>query len=322
MTTLVTGGAGFIGSHLCEKLIRQGEDVICLDNFDHYYDPQYKRANIAWLAQQPEFTLAEVDVRDRQAVRSNFENHKPQRVAHLAAVAGVRASVERAAEYVDVNLGGTISVMDAARSTGVENFLLASTSSIYGASQSIPFSEDQPTDQPLAPYPASKKAAEVMAYAYHNMFGMNITVLRYFTVYGPRVRPDMMAYMVMDKIVRGQKITVFDTPDMQRDWTYIDDICAGVLAALDKPLGYEVMNIGRGQPVRLSEFIEVIEKLTGKQADIELVPTPASEPTITYASVDKAKRLLGYEPYTSVRDGLAHTWEWFQGRIRHDPNQR
>jgi len=315
LTTIVTGGSGFIGSHLCDKLIAQGHEVICVDNFDAYYDPLFKRANIAGLMNHPHFRLVEADVRDRDAIRAVFEQSRPQRVAHLAAVAGVRASIENAAEYVDINVNGTISVMDAARATGVENFLLASTSSIYGATESVPFTEDQSTDYPLAPYPASKKAAEVMAHAYHNMFGLNIITLRFFTVYGPRVRPDMMAFMVMDKIVRGQTITVFDNAEMRRDWTYVDDICAGVIAALNKPLGYEVMNIGRGEPVRLRDFIDIIQELVGTAAQLDVVPTPASEPPLTYASIEKAHRLLGYNPRTSIREGLAQTWNWYQREV-------
>ncbi len=312
ITTVVTGGAGFIGSHLCERLVAQGQWVICIDNFDAYYDPARKRSNVEVLRETKNYTLIEADVRDREKIKAIFEESRPQRVAHLAAVAGVRASIERAAEYAEVNLGGAISVMDAARAAGVENFLLASTSSIYGATDQIPFNEEQATDRPLAPYPASKKAAEVMAHAYHNMFGMNINVLRFFTVYGPRVRPDMMAYMVMDKIVKSEEITLFDNGEMHRDWTYIDDICAGVIAALDRPLGYEIMNIGRGEPVRVRDFVEIIEGLVGRKARLKIIPTPASEPPITYASVEKAKRLLGYNPVLSIREGLVKTWEWYQ----------
>ncbi len=314
-TTLITGGAGFIGSHLAEALLARGERVICVDNFDPYYSPTQKRRNIAVCLDHPCFTLIEADIRDREHMMRLFTTYRPQRVAHLAAMAGVRYSIERAPLYVEVNVQGTVNLLDAARSVGVENFVFASTSSIYGRSATVPFSEDQPTDRPLAPYPATKKAAEVMGHAYHNLFGLNFTALRFFTAYGPRVRPDMMAYMVMDRIVRGQPITLFDGgANLYRDWTYIDDIIQGVVAALDTPLGYEVINLGRGEPVRLGDFVAVIEELTGRQVIVEAQPTPPSEPPITYASVEKARRLLGYRPHTSIREGLLCTWEWYQAQ--------
>ncbi len=312
VTTLITGGAGFIGSHLADALLARGETVVCVDNFDSYYDPARKRANVAAQLAHPHYVLAEADICDGDAMSAVFQQHRPQRVAHLAALAGVRASIEQAARYAEVNLIGSVRVLDAARAVGVQNFVQASTSSVYGDTTDIPFHEDQPTDQPLAPYPASKKAAEVMAHAYHNMFRVPITVLRFFTVYGPRVRPDMMAYMVMDRIVRSQEITVFDNRELRRDWTYVDDIIQGVVAALDRPAGFEVMNIGRGEPVRLADFIDIIQGLVGQPARLKIVPTPASEPPVTYASVEKAARLLGYKPATSIREGLARTWEWYQ----------
>jgi UDP-glucuronate 4-epimerase len=311
-TTLVTGGAGFIGSHLVDALLARGERVICLDNFSDYYSPAQKRHNIKPNLNNSRFILVEGDIRDRALVMGLFDEHHPRRVAHLAAMAGVRYSIPRASLYVDVNIGGTVNLLDAAQAHEVDNFVLASTSSIYGRTGRIPFREDQPTDHPLAPYPATKKACEVMAYAYHNLFDLNVTALRFFTVYGPRVRRDMMAYVVMDRIMRGETITLFDAGNMHRDWTYVDDIIAGVVAALDKPLGYEILNIGRGEPVHVREFMTIIEEMVGRAAILETPPAPPSEPPITYADVSKARRLLGYEPKTSVREGLAKTWAWYQ----------
>jgi UDP-glucuronate 4-epimerase len=310
-TTLVTGGAGFIGSHLIDALLARGEHVICLDSFTDSYNPIFKRVNVSAQLNHPNYLLIEGDIRDVDLVTRLFEEHRPQRIAHLAALAGVRASIEQAALYVDVNVQGTVHLMDAAQQSAVENFVLASTSSVYGKTEQIPFTEEQSTDLPLAPYPATKKACEVMAHAYHNMFGLSVNVLRFFNVYGPRVRPDTMAYMVSNAITRNEEITVYNKGDLHRDWTYVDDIVQGIVAALDRPLGYEVINIGRGEPVRLGDFIEIIEELAGQPARIRHAPAPASEPPITYANIDKAQRLLGYQPHTSIREGLAQTWEWY-----------
>lgn len=313
--TVVTGGAGFIGSHVCDKLIAQGERVICIDNFDGYYNPKIKERNIKNLIRLPEFKLVRADIRDREKIRKTFKTFKPKKVIHLAALAGVRNSIEYASEYANVNINGSISVLDASRNVGVENIIMASTSSIYGSTDKIPFKEDQATDRPLAPYPASKKAAELMAYSYHNMFKMNVTCLRFFTAYGPRVRPDMMSYMVMDKIVKNQIITLYDNNKMKRDWTYIDDVCASVILASNKPLGYEIINIGRGKPILLLDFINTIEKIVGKRAKLKIEKTPKSEPTVTFANIAKAKRLLKYRPSISIDEGLKSTWEWYKSSI-------
>lgn len=310
--TLVTGGAGFIGSHLVDALLARGERIICLDNFCDYYDPTRKRANVASHLEHPNYTLIEGDIRDQDTVAGLFERYRPQYVAHLAALAGVRASIEQAGLYIDVNMRGTVNLLEATRRFGIVNFVQASTSSVYGATDQIPFREDQPTDHPLAPYPATKKACEVIGYTYHNLFGLNFTALRFFTAYGPRVRPDMMAYIVMDRIMRKQEIVVYNAGEMHRDWTYIDDVIQGVVAALDTPLGYEVINLGRGEPVRLGDFIDIIQELVGGVTRLKTQPAPASEPPITYASVEKAERLLGYQPRTSILEGLVQTWDWYQ----------
>lgn len=311
-TTLVTGGAGFIGSNLTEALLARGECVVCIDNFNDYYNPDLKRHNIAGFHDHPNYTLVEADIRSRDTILDLFSRYQPGRVAHLAAMAGVRYSIERAPLYADVNLQGTINLLDGARQAGTQNFVFASTSSIYGSTDQIPFREEQSTDHSLAPYPATKKACEVMGYAYHNMFDLNFTALRFFTVYGPRARPDMMAFIVMARILNGEEITLFENGEMHRDWTYVDDIVGGVVAALDEPLGYEILNLGRGEPVRLGDFVEIIEELVGQPARINAVPAPASEPPITYASTEKIQRLLNYQPVTSIHEGLARTWEWYQ----------
>lgn len=309
---IVTGAAGFIGSHLVEALLARGDAVVGVDNFHDYYDPAIKRRNVAAFAHHPAFTLAEADIRDREAMLRLLESHQPHAIAHLAAMPGVRYSIERASLYVEVNLQGTISLLDAARAVSVPQFVLGSTSSIYGAKAAIPFVESQPCTEPLAPYPASKQAAELMAFAYHNMFGINITALRFFTVYGPRIRPDLMAWKLMESAVYGTQVDLFAGGDMYRDWTYVSDIVVGVMAAIDRPLAYELINIGRGEPVHLKQFVEVIEELTGRPCNVRSVPAPPSEPPRTFASTEKAARLLGYQPQVALPEGLSRTWDWFR----------
>ncbi len=312
MTTLVTGAAGFIGSHLARALLQQGEPVVGIDNFNDYYDPAVKRANARRLANFPAFTLVEGDIRDRAALGALFAAHPVRRVAHLAAMAGVRESVRQPHLYLDVNLTGTLNLLDAAQGAGVEVFVLASTSSVYGATHTLPFVETDPADRPLAAYPASKRAAELVGHSYHHLHGLNVTCLRFFNVYGPAGRPDMMPLRVMHALMDGTTIPIFNGGDIHRDWTYVDDTVRGVIAALERPLGYEVINLGVGAPISLREFIATFEALSGRTLNTRDVPTPPSDPPITYCDNSKARRLLDFEPQTSVRDGLAHTWAWFE----------
>lgn len=312
MSVLVTGGAGFIGSHLARALLARGERVVAIDNFNDYYDPAIKRANAAELAQHPAFTLVEGDIRDPATVDALFAAHDIRRVAHLAAMAGVRESMRQPRLYFAVNVDGTLNLLDAAQRHGCENFVLASTSSVYGETKRLPFNEEDPADRPLAAYPASKRAAELLAHTFAHLYGMNITALRFFNVYGPAGRPDMMPMRIMEAILDGTEIPVFNGGDIHRDWTYIDDTVTGVIAALDRPLGYEIINLGVGAPISLREFIETIEALAGRKLRARSVPTPPTDPPITFCDNSKARRLLGFAPSTSVRDGLARTWAWFR----------
>lgn len=312
MTILVTGGAGFIGSYVAQRLLARGEDVLILDNFNDYYDPALKRANIARLGASPRLHVVEGDIRDAALVERLFSEHGVRRVAHMAAMAGVRSHPDQAPVYLAVNTTGTQHLLEASRKNSVENFVLASTSSVYGATQQLPFIETDAADRPLAPYPASKRAAEILAHSYHHLFGLNITALRFFNVYGPAGRPDMMPMRVMHAAVDGSSIPVFNNGDIQRDWTYIDDTVTGVIAALDRPLGYEVINLGCGSPIALRDFIEVIEEYSGRSIRTHSVPTPPSDPPITFCNNEKARRLLGFAPSIPVRDGLHHTWAWFR----------
>jgi UDP-glucuronate 4-epimerase len=311
MKCLVTGGAGFIGSHIADALIGRGDEVVVVDNFNAYYDPQRKRANIVSLLDHSHCHLFETDVRDAAALAAIFDGGIDG-VIHLAAMANVRYSIGRAPLYYDVNVRGTLNLLELAVQHEIDNFVFASTSSVYGRTRQLPFIETNPCNQPLAPYPATKKACEVLGYTYHNLHGLNFTALRFFSVYGPRGRPDMMPFMVTDRIARGEMITLYDAGRMQRDWTFIDDIVAGVVAALDRPLGYEIMNLGRGEPVWMDAFVQLVEELVGKSAVLSTPPAPASEPPVTFASIDKAKSLLGYEPTTSVAQGMRRMWQWYQ----------
>ena len=311
MTTLITGGAGFIGSHVAQQLLADGETVVVLDNFNDYYDPSIKRANAAHLEESPKATIIEGDVRDAELVEKIFAEQGIRRVTHLAAMAGVRSSVNQAQLYMDVNLMGTLNLLEAARKHSVEVFVLASTSSVYGETQQIPFREDDPADRVLAAYPASKRSAEILAHTYTNLWGLNVTVLRFFNVYGPSGRPDMMPLRLMQSISSGEEITIFNGGDVLRDWTYIDDTVNGVIAALKRPMGYEVINLGVGAPISLNEFIEVIEELAGKKAHRVDVPKPPSDPPITYCDNSRARELLGFDPQVKMVDGLAKTWAWF-----------
>lgn len=313
MTILVTGAAGFIGSHLAERLCRRGDTVLGLDNFNDYYDPARKRANERRLKAYPNFCMVEIDVRDRATLFDLFAAEKIDAVAHLAAMAGVRNAIEQPELYVNVDLNGTQNILDAARAAGtVGNFVFASTSSVYGNTTHIPFVETDPCDRPLQPYAAAKRAAEILGYTYHHLFGQNFTALRFFTVYGPHGRPDMMAYLLADSIVKGKEIPLYDNGQMYRDWTFIDDNVSGIVAALDRPMGYEIINLGRGEPVLLKDFVAMMEELSGRKANVVPTPRLASDFVRNEADISKARRLLDYHPTVSVNDGVRRFWEWYQ----------
>ena len=315
MKVLVTGAAGFIGSNLAEKLAARGDEVVGLDNFNDYYDPQKKRHNAQRLAAYPNFKMMEMDIRDREHLFEVFEEEKFERVAHLAAMAGVRFAVQFPALYVEVDLNGTQNLMDAALAAGgVDNFVFASTSSVYGNTSQIPFVETDPCDRPLQPYAAAKRAAEILGYAYHYLYGLNFTVIRFFTVYGPNGRPDMMAYLLADSITKGKQIPLYEGGQMYRDWTYVDDITDGVVAALDRPLGYEIINLGRGEPTLLKDFMEMIESLAGKKANVINKPKLPADFIRNEADITKARRLLNYNPRVSVEEGVRRFWEWYQAQ--------
>jgi UDP-glucuronate 4-epimerase len=316
MKILVTGAAGFIGSNLAEKLARRGDDVVGLDNFNDYYNPAKKRANQKRLATYPNFKMIEADIRGRARMFEIFAAEKFDAVAHLAAMAGVRNAILHPALYVEVDLNGTQHLMDAALAAGgVQNFVCASTSSVYGDTKQIPFVETDPCDRPLQPYAAAKRAAEILGYAYYNLYKLNFTAVRFFTVYGPNGRPDMMTYLLADSIVKGNEVPLYNNGDgMYRDWTFVGDTTDGIVAAIDRPLGYEIINLGRGEPMELKEYVGVLEELAGKKANTINTPKPAADVQYTYADISKARRLLGYAPEVSVREGVKAFWEWYSSQ--------
>ena len=312
MTDLVTGGAGFIGRHVAEALLKRGGDVIVLDNFNDYYDPAIKVHNADALGQYSNCTVIKGDIRDVDLLNRIFSERRITRVAHLAAMAGVRESVGQTRLYMDVNLTGTMNLLEAGASADIEQFVLASTSSVYGKTEILPFVETDSADRPLAAYPASKRAAELLAHTYNNLRGMQVTALRFFNVYGPAGRPDMMPWRLMEATQTGETIKLFNGGEIHRDWTYIADTVRGVLAALDKPLGYEVINLGCGAPISLKDFVAIIEQNAGKRINTVQVPTPPSDPPITFCDNSKARELLGFAPAVSIREGLRQTWDWYR----------
>lgn len=316
---LLTGAAGFIGSNTASALLRRGDTVVGVDNLNDYYDPARKEANLEEIrasAPDPEkFIFHRADIRDEGAMNSLFAEHGFDAVIHLAALAGVRASIEDPKLYLDVNLGGTLSLLEAANRHGQPLFVFASTSSVYGQTKVIPFVETDPADRPLAPYPASKRAAELLGHSYFHLFGQNFTALRFFTVYGRRGRPDMMAYKVLDNIFQGAEVPLYNNGQMYRDWTYVDDIVDGVIAAADRPLGYEIINLGRGQPTLLADFVGLIEEMAGKRSSLANRPMPAADIEYTYADIDRAKELLGYAPKVTVEQGVQGFWDWYREAV-------
>ena len=315
-TILVTGAAGFIGSHAAQAFLERGDTVVGLDNLNDFYAPSRKLANLAEVrcaaSSHAPFHFIKGDIRDRNLLRELFAEQRFDAVVHLAAMAGVGVSICDPHLYFDVNLTGTLNLLDAARDHQVGNFVFASTSSVYGRTKQVPFVETDPCDLPLAPYPASKRAAEMLGFTYHHLYGLNFTATRFFTVYGPRGRTDMMAYKVAENIFRGQKVPIFRNGQMHRDWTYVGDIVAGITAAADRPLGFEIINLGRGEPVLLADFVRLVEELAGKKANLAPEPMPATDIPYTFSEISKARRLLGYDPKVSVREGVASFWRWYQ----------
>ena len=306
----MTGGAGFIGSHLVEKLLSLGHEVAILDDFNDFYDPQIKRENIT--AVSKDVAIHHLDLRDSAAVRNLFHREKFEAIAHLAARAGVRPSIQNPQLYYDTNVDGTLHLLDAARVTGVERFIFASSSSVYGNSKTVPFSEDRQLIQTLSPYGATKIAGEFLCSTYSHLYGMRVVALRYFTVYGPRQRPDLAIHQFTRKIHAGKPIDQFGDGTTRRDYTYIDDIIQGTMAALkyDGPM-FDIFNLGENETIQLRDLIAGIENALGEKAKINRLPEQPGDMPVTYADISKARKLLGYNPSTRLSDGLPRFIEWF-----------
>ncbi|HKP05348.1 MAG TPA: GDP-mannose 4,6-dehydratase [Chthoniobacterales bacterium] len=320
MRILVTGGAGFIGSHLVEKLLAAGHEVSIIDDFNDFYDPQIKRANVeAFAAEVP---IHRLDLRDGAAVTQLFQNEKFDTVAHLAARAGVRPSIQQPQLYYETNVGGTLNLLDAARQTGVGRFIFASSSSVYGICKEVPFSEEFRLTQTISPYAATKVAGEFLCSTYSHLYQMRIVALRFFTVYGARQRPDLAIHQFTRKILAGEPINQFGDGTTRRDYTYIDDIIQGVMAAFDYngPL-YDLFNLGESETIQLKDLIAAIEKTVGKKATINQLPEQAGDVPLTCADISKARRLLGYNPTTPLSAGLPKFVDWFRAKQK-EKNKR
>src|SRR4030095_4124156 len=310
MRILVTGGAGFIGSHLVEHLLAAGHTVGILDDFNDFYDPQIKQANIAGFAK--DVSVHHVDLRDDASVRNLFHREKFEVIAHLAARAGVRPSIQHPQLYYDTNVTGTLHLLEAARVTGLEKFIFASSSSVYGASKIVHFSEDQHLIQTFSPYAATKIAGEFLCSTYSHLYQLRVVVLRYFTVYGPRQPPDLAIHQFTRRIHSGQPIEQFGDGTTRRDYTYIDDVIQGTMAALryDGPL-FDIFNLGESETIQLKHLIVAIENALGKKAKINQVPEQPGDMPLTCAGISKARQLLGYNPTTRLSEGLPKFIDWF-----------
>ncbi|MEI2796615.1 NAD-dependent epimerase [Pseudoxanthomonas sp. F11] len=330
MRVLVTGAAGFIGSHLSERLLARGDEVLGYDNLNAYYDPALKEARLARLMPQDGFSLVRASLEDRAALEAAFDDFRPQRVVNLAAQAGVRYSLENPHAYIDSNIVGFLNILEACRHRGIEHLVYASSSSVYGANRKLPFAVEDSVDHPVSLYAASKKANELMAHTYSHLFGLPTTGLRFFTVYGPWGRPDMALFLFTKKILAGEPIDVFNHGHHTRDFTYIDDIVEGVIRTLDRVPGpdpaydplaptpasslapYRVYNIGNHQPVQLLRYIEVLEDCLGRKAEKRLLPLQPGDVPDTEADVEALRRDTGYSPATPIETGVRRFVEWYR----------
>jgi UDP-glucuronate 4-epimerase len=309
MKALVTGAAGFIGSHLCERLLTEDWIIVGVDNFDDFYDPQIKRRNIDACLKNKNFKLIEADIRDIAAIYKAVDSDIKV-IVHLAAKAGVRPSIAQPTLYADVNVNGTTVLLEAAKKHNVTKFIFGSSSSVYGNNKKVPFSESDNVDFPISPYAATKKAGELICHVYHHLYGINMTCLRFFTVYGPRQRPDLAIHKFARLIEQAKPVPVYGNGTMMRDFTYIDDIIDGTVAAMEKCTGFNIYNLGSSHPITVNSLIDEIEKALGRKAVRQYLPPQPGDVERTYADIAKAARKLSYNPKIDIQTGLANFVNW------------
>jgi len=309
---LVTGGAGFIGSTLCEKLIALNQKIICIDNFNNFYNPLIKKNNIANLTKDKNFVLYEADICNRNSLKKIFEENKIDLVVHLAAMAGVRPSIENPLLYEKVNIEGTINILECLRENNIKKMIFASSSSVYGGNKKIPFSEEDKVDNPISPYAATKKAGELICYTYHHLYDITTYCLRFFTVYGPRQRPEMAIHKFTRQIFSSNEISMFGDGSTSRDYTYIDDIVTGVINCMQNIKGYEIINLGNSRPTSLINLIKLLEKASKKQAVIKKEQMKPGDVFTTFADISKASKLINYSPETSIEEGINKFILWYK----------
>lgn len=312
MKLLITGGAGFIGSHLCSSVLDRGDEVVCLDSFNDYYDPKIKEHNIRPLLEHPRFRLVRGDILDVATLERLFASENFDSIVHLAARAGVRPSISQPLLYEKVNVQGTLNLLELCRSHRISRFIFGSSSSVYGKNEKVPFHEDDPVDHPVSPYAATKKAGELICYTYHHLYKISISCLRFFTVYGPRQRPDMAIHKFTRLIDEGKPVPVFGDGSSQRDYTYIDDIIEGVVRALDRCDGYRIYNLGESKTIELLGLIRLLEEHLDRKATIEHLPPQPGDVPITYADITRAQQELGYRPRYPIEKGIAEFVKWYR----------
>ena len=310
-TILVTGGAGFIGSLLIDNLLKMGDNIVCIDNLNEFYNPSIKKLNQVNHYEYEHYEFYEGDILDEGLVKSIFKKHDIEIVIHLAAMAGVRPSISNPSLYTRVNIIGTRIILDAMVESSVERLIFASSSSVYGNNKKIPFSEDDSVDCPISPYAATKKMGELLCHAYHHIYELNISLLRFFTVYGPRQRPEMAIHQFVRNAFKGEPIIVFGNGSTARDYTYIDDIIDGIIQSIDTDDRYMIYNLGNSEPIKLSNLISIIAEITGIDLVIEYQEIPKGDVIQTYANINRAQNNLKYDPMTGIKDGISKFVKWY-----------
>ncbi len=309
---LITGGSGFIGSHLVDRLLNLGQQVICLDNFDPFYDKLIKLKNIESALSNKRFELKNGDIRNKDTIEHCFSENRIDMIIHLAAKAGVRSSITNPLDYYDVNVTGTLILLETMRRYGIKKIIFASSSSVYGNNENVPFSETDNVDSPVSPYAASKKAGELICHTYHHLYDFDVFCLRFFTVYGPRQRPDLAIHKFTDRILKGQPVEMYGDGSSSRDYTYIDDIIDGIIYSIERLKGYEIINLGESRTISLFNMIRILEEQLKKEVIIKQLPAQPGDVKITFADISKARELLGYNPVWSFENGIREFLKWKQ----------